>query len=316
MQRPESPRVNRLSGPEAVYSPARDGPAFSPSRSTRRSLEEMQKAGVSESPGRPGGDLGLRGPPSGWNATCGRDVAASTAAADRVQRSRELGQASLAASERLLSPQATAPAPQRQRQPSAAAGAPRHRQRDSSPTARAVALARAAKAATFPRARAAKAAAAAAAAPTAAATPTAAAAAAVAPAGRPAAAVAPPGRPRYLMCRNAKCSHLAHEAAEFDGYCCKKCNAWQKYKKGTAHGIKCDKLKPTQAMSSGFICEKEGSQLRRATGWRCQKPQLAWAWADRFAVSDREMSWCLSDRCAVSERLCALGLVAWTFSDR
>ncbi len=62
-----------------------------------------------------------------------------------------------------------------------------------------------------------------------------------------------------MMCRNAKCSYLAREAAEFDGYCCKKCNAWQKYKKGTAHGIKCDKLKPTQAMSSGFICEKEGS---------------------------------------------------------
>ena len=164
MQRPESPRVNRLSGPEAVYSPARDGPAFfrgdAEGRSLRESREARRRLGATRASfwlecdlrqrrgGIDGGGRSSSTFPRVGPSQPGSLRAASQPAGDSARTS--------AAAAALGSGRRPTPGP-------------RHRQRDSSPTARAVALAQAAKAATFPRARAAKAAAAAAAAPTAAA---------------------------------------------------------------------------------------------------------------------------------------------------
>ncbi len=58
---------------------------------------------------------------------------------------------------------------------------------------------------------------------------------------------APSGTPHSAsMCRNPRCSYLAEEAAEFQGYCCKKCNEWQQYRRGipSTHGKFCRMREP------------------------------------------------------------------------
>ena len=72
-------------------------------------------------------------------------------------------------------------------------------------------------------------------------------------------------------CLNPKCRYLARDDLEqFHAYCCKTCKMWQDngYKRGTAHGLKCQKIpcddrQPASRMKRDSPEPKQISSSRR-----------------------------------------------------